>query len=297
MNDRVLVIDDSLPMHQLLNAHMSDSGVECISAYDGERGVKMAAAEHPALILLDVDLPNADGFEVCAQLRANTQTARIPIMFLTADFNTADKIRGLELGAVDYITKPCNFSELTARVKAAMHTRQLADAQAMRDSLTGMWSKAYLGHQLAPRIAAARHAGEPLSCIVADIDDLGRINERYGRGVGDAVICTVARNLTDRCAADELACVIRGGTFAILIGLDRRDAARRAKRHADHLQREIASQHNFDFAVTCSFGVADAAVARDDTLLERAEAAMRRAKANGAASVSVARPDRNLSAR
>lgn len=293
MNDRVLVIDDSLPMHQLLNAHLADSGLECISAYDGERGIKMAAAENPGLILLDIDLPNADGFETCAKLRSNSRTARIPIVFLTADFNTGDKIRGLELGAVDYITKPCNFAELAARVKAAMHTRQLADSRAMRDTLTGMWSKAYLDHQIATRIAAARNLGAPLSCIVADVDGMERINERYGRNIGDAVICAVARNLVDRCAPEELACVMRGGTFAILASLDRRDAARRAERHAERLQHEIASQHNFDFAVTCSFGIADVAVSRDDALVERAEGSMRRAKMNGAASVSVARPGRN----
>ena len=294
MSNRVLVIDDSLPVHRLIHSHLAEQGVDCLSAYDGERGIALAAMEHPSLILLDVDLPNADGFEICARLRANSRTARIPVIFLTADFNTADKIRGLELGAVDYITKPCNFKELTARVKSAIRMRQLADDQAMRDSITGLWSKSYLDHHLQSRIAQARRSGQALSCIVADIDDLARINERYGRGIGDDVICEVSQALANKLLQNDVACACGGGTFALLgFGSDRHAAARVAMRHASTFHRKsIDLGGKVGPAISCCFGVADAEIARGENLIERAETAMRRAKKNGPGSVSVARPHR-----
>src|SRR5437773_396483 len=101
MLHRALIVDDSLPLHQLMKTHLDGEGLEFHSAYDGEAALTKAVDLRPSLILLDIDMPDMDGFEVCRRLKANTQTNSIPVIFLTADFNTNDKVKGLDLGAVD----------------------------------------------------------------------------------------------------------------------------------------------------------------------------------------------------
>src|SRR5258708_5156787 len=106
MLDRALIVDDSLPLHTLIRAQMQGEGLDFHSPYGGEPALSLAEEFHPSLTLLDVDMPDMDGFEVCRRLKANSETTPIPVIFLTADFAAADKIKGFELGASDYVTKP-----------------------------------------------------------------------------------------------------------------------------------------------------------------------------------------------
>jgi len=116
----LLIIDDSKMVHRLVAAWLKEDPVECVFCDNGADGLKMAANLHPDLILLDVDMPKQNGFDVCRLLKADERTAKIPVIFLTAVAAVQEKISGLELGADDYITKPFNPGELRARVKALL---------------------------------------------------------------------------------------------------------------------------------------------------------------------------------
>jgi two-component system alkaline phosphatase synthesis response regulator PhoP len=116
----VLAIDDERDLIELVRYNLVSEGYEVIGAGDGEVGLSLAEQEKPDLILLDLMLPGIDGFEVCRALRADTKTAEIPIIMLTAKTSEPDKIVGLEMGADDYITKPFSPRELTARIKALL---------------------------------------------------------------------------------------------------------------------------------------------------------------------------------
>ena len=124
-DQKLLIIDDSPDIHELVRAWLTDEPVEFHSCHTGEEGIAQAVNIHPDLILLDVDLPGQDGFEVCKRLKAARETAEIPVVFLTGASSTEEKLRGLELGAVDYITKPFDPAELRARVRASLNTRRL----------------------------------------------------------------------------------------------------------------------------------------------------------------------------
>ena len=119
MAQRALIIDDSLPLQKLIRGQLHGEGLDLHSAHDGIAGLAMAVELRPSVILLDVDMPDMDGFEVCRRLKGNALTSTIPVIFLTADFDMGDKGKGLELGAVDYITKPFKPEELRARVRRA----------------------------------------------------------------------------------------------------------------------------------------------------------------------------------
>jgi DNA-binding response OmpR family regulator len=123
----VLIVDDSIPQHKLITVLMAEESINCESAYNGEAGLALAEKLQPDLIILDVDMPDLNGFDVCRLLKVNPATKDIPIIFLTASASMDEKICGLSLEAVDYITKPFDPWELTARVRMALRTKRLLD--------------------------------------------------------------------------------------------------------------------------------------------------------------------------
>lgn len=122
--DTLLVIDDTPDNVKLLLDFLTKAGFKVLIAQDGEEGIETATYTQPNVILLDVMMPDMDGFEVCQYLKSQDNTRDIPIIFMTALSNTADKIKGFQLGAADYITKPIQQEEVLARVTAHKNLRQ-----------------------------------------------------------------------------------------------------------------------------------------------------------------------------
>jgi len=135
---KILVVDDEKAIVDILKFHLNKSGYEVLEAYDGAQALEIAAAERPDLVLLDIMIPEYNGFEVCNRLRTKMTT---PIIMLTAREEVTDKILGLSLGADDYISKPFNVRELLARVDAnirrvAVYESRSEDQAALDDVLT-----------------------------------------------------------------------------------------------------------------------------------------------------------------
>jgi diguanylate cyclase (GGDEF)-like protein len=291
VSQKILIIDDSQPIHELLKVRLRDEGVQLHSAYDGESGLTAAKAVLPDLILLDVDMPGTDGFQVCRNLKAHPDTVSIPVIFLSGASSTDEKIRGLDLGAVDYITKPFEPAELCARVRASLRTRYLLDLlsrRAMLDGLTGLWNRAYLDQRLAAEICLSRRTGQPLACVVLDVDHFKLINDRFGHPVGDQVLQSISQLLADACRAEDVICRYGGDEFAIIAP---NATGPQASELADRLRQVIASNELTTRAtrvrVTCSFGVAEL-LSTADSLVERADDALYRAKQQGRDCVELA---------
>jgi len=128
----VLVIDDEGPIRLLCRVNLEAAGMEVREAQDGPSGVEAARAEHPDVILLDVMMPGMDGWEVFGELLKEDRTAKIPIVFLTARAELRDQARGLELGGVDYVTKPFNPLDLAQLVEDLLHRVEHGDVQERR---------------------------------------------------------------------------------------------------------------------------------------------------------------------
>src|ERR1700680_155595 len=111
MIQKVLIIDDSKTIHTVVKSKLSGEPIEFYSAFNGDVGLELAVSIRPDVILLDVEMPHPNGFEVCRLLKAYPLTVSIPIIFLTGATSTEEKIHGLELGAVDYVTKPFDIAE------------------------------------------------------------------------------------------------------------------------------------------------------------------------------------------
>jgi DNA-binding response OmpR family regulator len=129
---RVLVIDDEGPIRLLCRVNLEAAGMEVSEAQDGPSGVDAARAERPDVILLDVMMPGMDGWEVFGELLKDERTAEIPIVFLTARAELRDQARGLELGGVDYVTKPFNPLELAPLVDDLLEGVERGDVQERR---------------------------------------------------------------------------------------------------------------------------------------------------------------------
>ena len=158
MPQSILIIDDSPAIHTLLHARLRDEPVALHSANSGDEGLAMASSLAPDLILLDVDMPDPNGFEVCKRIKGDPKLAATPIIFLTGAATTDQKIQGLELGAMDYITKPFDPAEC-ARVRGALRLKFLMDLltqKAQIDALTGLWNRRYFDQRLEAEIALAK---------------------------------------------------------------------------------------------------------------------------------------------
>ncbi|KAA6186702.1 response regulator [Thiohalocapsa marina] len=136
---RILIIDDQPTSVGLLLAYLADSGLDLLVALNGEDGLRIAREGRPDLILLDVHMPSIDGFSLCRQLKAQSDTAQIPVIFLSAAIETEDKLQGFAAGGVDYITKPFSAQEVLARVFVQLGEQQqlkVLSTQAMEATLS-----------------------------------------------------------------------------------------------------------------------------------------------------------------
>ena len=219
MAQKILLIDDCPEMHELVRARLEDEPVELHTVSTGEAGLRAALELSPDLVLLDVEIPAPEGFEVCRRLKEDPRTMQIPVIFLTGAGSTEDKIRGLDLGAVDYVTKPFEPAELQARVRASLRTKYLLDLlsrKAMIDGLTGLFNRTYFDARLTAESALARRTNAPLSCMLLDVDHFKKINDRHGHLLGDEVLRGIGYLLTECCRTEDTVCRFGGEEFVIL---------------------------------------------------------------------------------
>ena len=282
---RILVIDDELAIHMLVKTRLADENAEVHTALGGLSGLDAATALMPDLILLDVEMPDLHGFDVCRQLKANSATQNIQIIFLSADSSTAQKTAGLDLGAVDYIAKPFEPAELRARVRASLRTKSLMDmlsTRALIDGLTGLWNRAFLQERLDSELARCRRYGSDLSLVLLDIDRFKSINDRYGHPFGDTVLCEVAATLAAGCREEDSVCRYGGEEFAIIAsGSPMTGSLVLAERLRGAIERMTLTVAEVPVIVTASFGVASASTDSSVGLMERVDRALYHAKQTG----------------
>jgi two-component system, cell cycle response regulator len=173
MSGRVLVVDDIAINVKLLEAKLSSEYFEVLSASCGSAALEIADAELPDVILLDVMMPRMDGFEVCRRLKANPRTADLPVVMVTALSDAANRLRGLEAGADDFLTKPVNDIALFARVRSLVRLKRMMEEWRLRDEICGRFG--------GPRSIAAVEGG-PACILIAEEDALAaaRMSETLG---------------------------------------------------------------------------------------------------------------------
>jgi diguanylate cyclase (GGDEF)-like protein len=190
-------------------------------ATHGEQGLKAALTGRPDLILLDITMPDLDGYEVCRRLKADPLTQGIPVIFITALTDAADETRGLELGAADYITKPFHPAVVRARVRTQMRLKQQSDLLenlAFIDGLTGLANRRALDDRCTQEWSRSLRTGRPLSVILLDVDHFKLFNDHCGHSAGDECLKGVARSLAARVRRpSDLVARYGGEEFVVLL--------------------------------------------------------------------------------
>lgn len=195
----VLIVDDQPANIRILGEALKND-YQIKMATSGEKAIQIAASEEsPDLILLDIIMPGIDGYEVCKQLKNNYKTEKIPIIFITAKDQEEDETKGLDYGAVDYITKPFSLPIVKARVKTHLELkkhRDILEDLSTLDGLTGIPNRRKFDAYLKTEWKRAVRESYPLSLIMIDIDHFKLFNDNYGHGPGDECLKKVAKELS-----------------------------------------------------------------------------------------------------
>lgn len=275
-NKRILVVDD-VPLNiQLLKTYLSSEGYHILSAKDGSEAIEQAKKLKPDLILLDVMMPKMNGFEVCKIIKSDMKTQFIPIILVTALNELDNKIKGMDSGADDYLTKPFNKLELMARVRSLLRTKYLHDELqnkiielqkakeelrrlAITDGLTGLYNYRYFKEQLNQELNRAQRHELNTSLVMLDIDYFKHYNDTNGHPAGDKMLKELAQLLKNNIRNIDLAARYGGEEFAlVLLETDKASAEIVAEKI-----RKLVEKHKFDFEdsqpngkITISAGVA-----------------------------------------
>jgi diguanylate cyclase (GGDEF)-like protein len=295
---RILLIDDDPLMAVLLESHLTDDPIDLLFACGGEAGLVAAAKHQPDLILLDVEMPELDGFEVCRRLKADPATSALQIVFLTGAASIEQKVRGWDLGAVDYVLKPFEPAELRARVRASLRTKALVDLlsrKAMLDGLTGLYNRAYFDRRLDESLALQTRGSCAFACLLVDIDHFKLINDRFGHPFGDRVLCGVAAAMSDTCRREDVLCRYGGEEFALLAPATVGGGAQKlAERLRAAVERIRFSHERERVRVTCSIGVGDTTGGPCGDIVATVDAALYDAKRAGRNRVVVGTPSTTM---
>ncbi|WP_280360034.1 diguanylate cyclase [Pseudomonas sp. BN606] len=286
----ILIIDDSADTIRLLSGMLKGHG-QILFATSGEAGIRLAQAQQPALILLDVEMAGMNGYEVCAALKTDPTTTDCAVIIVTAHTGMGSEIRALEAGAVDFITKPFNPPVVQARVQTHLrlqqHTammRQLAN----RDGLTGLYNRRYFDKALTQEFERHRRQHLSLALALIDIDHFKAYNDHYGHPQGDICLQRVATAIsTATRRPGELAARYGGEEFVVILPHSDADDTKRYGERLCEVVRSLQLPHHASATaamVTISIGSVSMVPSEESTTLQLialADQALYQAKAAG----------------
>ncbi len=261
----VLLIDDAVDVHRLLRVRLKHEPIELADAFGGEEGLTMAKAARPGTILLDLDMPGMDGFQVLRALKATPALADVPVIVLSANAEADDKVAAFDLGASDYVhkslTNPGDVLELKARLRAALRldrlVRMLAE-QANVDGLTALGNRKCFDRRWAQEVSENQRYGHPLSLAMFDLDHFKSVNDTFGHPAGDAVLQEFARVIAANCRGTDIPCRFGGEEFVLILPHTApADAQMVVDRIRTTLEAKVWAKHP-ERTITVSIGVAGA---------------------------------------
>lgn len=274
---KILIVDDAAINRQVLG-DLFRAEHTVILAKSGEQALDRAGQHLPDVILLDVIMPEMDGYEVLRRLRADPRTAAIAVIFITGLDTPEDEAYGLTMGASDYITKPFNIQVVKARVNVHLRLarqQRLLETLANVDGLTEIPNRRHFDERFADEFDRAEREGSTLSLALCDIDFFKQYNDRVGHAGGDRMLRDVARTLVAVCRPEDVVARYGGEEFALLMpGTE----ASEARRVSDEVRRAIAellteSDGEAGSGVTISIGGATMEPGRWESLEELLAAA------------------------
>jgi len=302
---RILVAEDTRALRELLSKMIEDLGHTVVAAADGREAVALAREARPDLVLMDVEMPNMNGYDAAREIARARDEDWIPIIFLSASERDQDLEKAIESGGSDYLVKPVSQVVLGAKISSMRRiddmrrrliemSRQLAAAYreleivSQRDALTGVSNRGHFDVSLEQESSRARRARAALSVILVDVDFFKAYNDHYGHQAGDACLRQVAQALRSACRRPaDLVARYGGEEFALLLPETPSEGAAAVAKAAHDALLACAIPHahsQVSKLVTVSAGVVTAGSRKDQEpvqLLAAADEALYRAKSLG----------------
>jgi two-component system, cell cycle response regulator len=295
----VLIADDSLVIRAVVRDGLENEGYRVVEAVDGLAAVELCRADPPDVVLLDVEMPGLDGYQVLTELKGDSELRDIPVVFLTSRSTMDDVVSGLRGGAHDYLKKPFEGAELLARVAAATHVKEVQDELQERnaaleelsriDSLTGLYNRRYLDQELARRHSDSLRHGYPLSVVLLDVDHFKLVNDTYGHAAGDQVLRAFAGRLHRQLRAGDVGGRWGGEEFLLILPhTDLEGAFAVAERIRSATAAEPVRADGQSIPVTVSGGCALGPFGSSEAMVKLADARLYQAKLAGRNQIATA---------
>jgi two-component system cell cycle response regulator len=297
MATSILIIDDSKTVRQEIVQFLKEIALfdDYREAADGIDGLKSLLENKADLIICDVEMPRMDGFKFIAMMQTREEFKDIPVIMLTGRGDREMKIKGLDHGACDYVTKPFDPGELAARVKVQLKIKTLQDALrrsnqlllelSNTDPLTGIFNRRYFMEALEKEFQRAQRKHAPFTLALLDIDHFKRINDRFGHPQGDLVLIALAAVIQGELRRYDIIARYGGEEFILLLPETSTDEGFAVVERLRAAVEKMVLPHPMEgYRVTVSLGVSAFPAERITSvydLISEADNALYRAKAGG----------------
>ena len=289
----ILVVEDKQDIREMVALMVKSMGHTVYTAVNGREALEHLQQAPVDIVLLDLMMPEMDGFEFCQAIKANDRLPDLHIIITSAKEALEDKVKGLELGAADYLTKPFSLAELRARIrvgeritrsqKELKEQKVLLERLAREDELTGLYNRRHFEERAVEECNRAQRYKRPLSLLLCDLDHFKQVNDQYGHGAGDSVLRQVGHTIQQCCRTSDLTARLGGEEFTVMLpetGLEE------AQQVAERLRTAISvltfAHPSGQFHITMSIGVAEVRPTQTlAELLKEADEALYAAKRTG----------------
>jgi diguanylate cyclase (GGDEF)-like protein len=301
---RVLIVQAEQAERAVQRALFTEAGMSVVEACSGAEALDFLATDRPDLVVLGRTLPDMDGLDLLPRFKSG-ELDFVPVLVASHRGETAERVRGLQLGADDYIPRPCDPAEFLARAKALLRTKQAHDRirklqitleqMVVSDPLTGLHNRRYLMDRMLQEMTRSDRHGEPLALAMIDLDAFKPINDQFGHVLGDKVLRAVGSAISKSVRVSDIAARYGGDEFAVILP---QTPAEGAMRVCERLLRNISEivlqdETGRTFRITASLGLAYYPaddVETPEDLVHSADGALYGAKRSGKNRYTAVRP-------
>ncbi|MBU1044652.1 MAG: diguanylate cyclase [Candidatus Omnitrophica bacterium] len=220
MTSKILIVEDTQKDFDSFQQTLVNEKFIIVRSSDGKNLFELMEKENPDLIILDLILPETDGFELCKIIRSEERFLNIPILFFSSSLNMDNKLLGLQLGASDFLSKDCDSRELIIKIKNLLRTKRLYDdvvRLSVVDSLTHVYNRRYFQHRLRDEFERARRYDRDFCCLIIDVDKFKEVNDTLGHPIGDKALKSIADILRSNIRTADILCRYGGDEFGLLL--------------------------------------------------------------------------------
>ncbi|HEY7322809.1 MAG TPA: diguanylate cyclase [Candidatus Binatia bacterium] len=290
----ILVIEDHPDQRDLLAIVLQREGYRVVTAGNGVEAMEKLQKEDVQIALSDIMMPKMDGFELIKAIRSEPALKGIYMILITARIQEGDRVRGLDLGADDYITKPFSFSELLARVRVGsrvVNYQQNLEYQTQIDPLTGLFNRRAFERKIAEEYERAKRYNHAVSVLLLDIDNFKNINDTYGHHIGDMALAKISAILREKTRRSDFPARYGGEEFVLILPeTEQENALQVANKIHEEIRSQMFGTSGAIFSLTVSIGLSSTSTKPYSDwrqMLQDADQAMYLAKNSGKDRVQV----------